>query len=102
MKNILQINEEVVRNQLGELVRGSVEDTLNSLLDAEADRMCNAQRYEHTEMRTDSRAGHYERGLQTRVGEVTLKVPKLCKATFDTAIIERYRRREDGMGSGNL
>lgn len=94
MEKILQINEEVVRDQLGELVRGSVEETLNSLLDAEADRMCNAQRYEHTEERTDTRAGHYERGLQTRVGEVTLKVPKLRKLTFETAIIERYRRRE--------
>lgn len=94
MEKIVQVNEEVVRNQLGELVRGSVEETLNSLLDAEADRMCQAQRYEHSEERVDTRAGHYERGLQTRVGEVTLRIPKLRRLTFETAIIERYRRRE--------
>ena len=38
--------------------------------------------------------GHYERSLQTKAGEVTLKVPKLRKLPFETAIIERYRRRE--------
>ena len=68
--------------------------TLNALLDAEADRLCNAQRYERTEARRDTRAGHYERNLETKAGEVTLKVPKLRRQTFQTAIIERYRRRE--------
>jgi transposase-like protein len=68
--------------------------TLNALLDAEADRMCNAQRYERTEVRRDGRAGHYERKLHTKAGEVRLKVPKLRRQTFETAIIERYKRRE--------
>ena len=35
-----------------------------------------------------------ERKLQTKAGEVRLKVPKLRAQTFETAIIERYRRRE--------
>jgi len=39
-------------------------------------------------------AGSYERRLQTKAGEVSLKVPKLRQQTFETAIIERYRRRE--------
>src|SRR3712207_7769046 len=34
------------------------------------------------------------RKLHTRAGEVTLKVPKLRRQAFETAIIERYRRRE--------
>lgn len=38
--------------------------------------------------------GTYERSLETKAGEVTLKVPKLRQQTFETAIIERYRRRE--------
>ena len=71
-----------------------MEETLNSLLDAEADRFCNASRYERTGERADSRAGHYERTLHTKAGEVTLKVPKLRRQVFQTAIIERYRRRE--------
>ena len=78
-------------------MRGTVEETLNALLDAEADRLCNAQRYERSEARRDTRAGYYERGLQTKAGEVRLKVPKLRQQTFETAIIERYRRRESSV-----
>src|SRR5262245_5324925 len=47
--------------------------------------------------RRDTRAGHYERKLQTKAGEVRLKVPKLRAQTFETAIIERYRRRESSV-----
>ena len=79
------------------MVRGTVEETLNALLDAEADQLCSAGRYERSEARQDTRAGHYERKLQTKAGEVTLKMPKLRRQTFETAIIERYRRRESSV-----
>jgi putative transposase len=91
---IISIDEGEIRNHLDEMVRKSVEDTLNSLLDAEADALCNATRYERSPDRVDTRAGHYARQLHTKAGEVTLKVPKLRKLTFETSIIERYRRRE--------
>lgn len=42
----------------------------------------------------DTRAGHYERKLETKAGEVKLKIPRLRRLPFQTAIIERYRRRE--------
>jgi len=76
---------------------GTVEETLNAMLEAEADRLCNAGRYERTEARRDQRAGSYDRKLQTKAGEVRLKVPKLRRQTFETAIIERYRRRESSV-----
>src|SRR5471030_2310277 len=79
------------------MVRGTVEETLNALLDAEADRLCGAGRYERTQGRQDTRAGSYERSLHTVAGEVHLKVPKLRRQTFETAIIERYRRRESSV-----
>ncbi|MHC2582817.1 transposase-like protein [Bradyrhizobium diazoefficiens] len=44
-----------------------------------------------------TRAGSYERTLQTKAGDVNLKVPKLRRQTFETAIIERYRRRESSV-----
>ena len=91
---VIQIDENQIQEHLGELVRGTVEETLNKLLDAEADQLCNAARYERTEGRRDTRAGHYSRKLHTKAGEVELKVPKLRQQTFETAIIERYRRRE--------
>lgn len=94
---IIQFNEEVVKDHLGEMVRSTVEDTLNQMLEAEADRLCNAEKYERTEARQDTRAGHYQRKLQTRAGEVSLNMPKLRRQTFETAIIERYRRRESSV-----
>lgn len=95
--NVIQIDKDQITAHLGELVRGSVEETLNKLLDAEAEQLCNAARYERTEARQDTRAGHYNRKLHTKAGEVTLKVPKLRQHKFETAIIERYKRRESSV-----
>jgi len=97
LNGIIKIDQSQIKSHLGEMVRASVEDTLNGMLDAEADRLCNAGRYEHSDARQDRRAGSYSRKLQTQAGEVKLKVPKLRKATFETAIIERYRRRESSV-----
>lgn len=91
---IVEIHEERVKKHLGEIVRGTVEETLNKLLEEEADQQCGAGRYKRSEARKDRRAGHYERKLQTTSGEVRLRVPKLRKLPLETAIIERYRRRE--------
>ena len=97
LNNVIKIDQAQVQQHLGQMVRSTVEETLNAMLDAEADHLCNAQRYERTDARTDQRAGHYTRKLHTQAGEVELKVPKLRKATFETAIIERYKRRESSV-----
>ena len=94
---VVQIDESRIKDHLGELVRGTVEETLNAMLDAEADALCGAQRYERSPDRVDTRAGSYTRKLHTRAGEVELKMPKLRAQTFETAIIERYRRRESSI-----
>jgi transposase-like protein len=95
--NVIRIDEDRIRGHLDRIVRSSVEETLNGLLDAEADRLVGADRYERNDQRRDYRSGHYERKLHTKAGEVTLKVPKLRGQTLDTAIIERYRRRESSV-----
>lgn len=92
--DVIAINEDLIKDHLAKVVVKTVEETLNALLDAEADELCGAKRYEHSEKRMDTRAGSYERQLHTKAGEVTLKVPKLRKLPFESAIIERYKRRE--------
>ena len=91
---VIDIDEGKIQDHLGEVVPGTVEETLNGLLDAEADRLCNAGRYERSKERRDTPAGYYESGLHTKAGEVRLKVPRLRKLTLETTIIECYRRRE--------
>jgi len=94
MDKIIHLDGTELKKELKELVRGSVEETLNRLLDEEADRIAGASRYARSPDRVDTRAGHYTRKLVTSSGEVELKVPKLRKLPFETAIIERYKRRE--------
>ena len=95
--NIIQLNQEIIHNELKDLVRNSVEETLNALLDNEAEQLVNAGKYERSEERQGYRSGHYKRNFQTTAGEVELKVPKLKGGPFETAIIERYRRRESSV-----
>ena len=96
-KPIIQLNEESVKSELKELVRNSVEETLNELLNKEAEELTNAAKYERTEARQGYRSGHYSRKLTTTSGEVRFEVPKLKGVSFETAIIERYRRRESSV-----
>jgi transposase-like protein len=96
-EKIIHLNEGAIKNELKELVRNSVEETLNGLLEQEAQALTNAAKYERTEGRQGYRAGHYERDLLTGSGEVKLKMPKLKGVAFETAIIERYRRRESSV-----
>lgn len=93
-ENIIQLNEEAVKGQIRDLVRESVEETLNKMLDAEAEELVGASKYERSEEREGYRSGHYTRNFTTTSGDVTLRIPKLKGIHFDTAIIERYKRRE--------
>lgn len=96
-EKIVQLNEEVIKGEIKELVRSSVEETLNGLLDAEAAELTQAAKYERSEARQGYRSGHYSRNLTTTSGDVQLNVPKLKGVSFETAIIERYRRRESSV-----
>jgi putative transposase len=94
---VIRIDESQLRGHVERVVRQSVEETLNGLLEAEADALCGAGRYERSPERIDTRAGHYARKLMTKAGEVELNVPRLRKLPFETQIIERYRRRESSV-----
>lgn len=96
-EKIAQLNEEVIKRQIEELVRGGVEKTLNELMAAEAEKLTQAARYERNEQRQGYRSGHYSRNLTTTSENVTLKVPNLKGISFETAIIEHYRRRENNV-----
>jgi transposase-like protein len=96
-QGVIRLDEGQVRQHVDQVVRQSVEQTLNGLLEAEADALCRAGRYERSPERIDTRAGHYHRRLQTQAGEVTLRVPRLRSLPFETQIIERYRRRESSV-----
>ena len=94
---LLEINQQQLRQHVDGVVRDTVEETLNALLDAEADELCGAQKYERSPERTDYRAGHDNRQFHPKAGEVQLRVPKLRRARFERQVIERYKRRESSV-----
>ena len=96
-KKVIQINEKELQQHLSTLITDTVQEVLNQVLDAETDEMVGAARYERSADRQDYRSGSYTRKLRTKAGEVELNIPKLREQTFQTAIIERYRRRESSI-----
>ena len=71
-EKIVQLNEKVIKGQIKELVRSSVEEILNELLEKEAESLTQAARHERSEARQGYHSGHYDRNLTTTSGDVTL------------------------------
>ena len=92
-KNLIQIDEHQIRSHVREVVRSSVEETLNGLLDAEADQLCGGKKYERTDARRDTRAGSYERKLQTQAEEVKLTPSPESSASTDLSLSPKTSSR---------
>jgi putative transposase len=74
-RRIIQIDEGLVQSQVTQMVKETVEETLNAMLDAEADRLIQAEKYERTDARKDTRAGHYKRKLDEKCRSRAVKAP---------------------------
>ena len=96
-KEIIQFDQAMFETKLDAMVRDKVEQIVNAMLDEEADLIANAARYERSDGRKAYRAGHYARRFTVKAGRLGLKVPKLKGALFESAVIERYRRREQSV-----
>ena len=70
------------------------ESSLNSLLEAESSEQLKADPYERSQERQDLRNGHYDRALTTRIGKITLHVPRHRNQKFTTMIFDNYSRSE--------
>jgi putative transposase len=69
----------------------------NEVLQAEMTEHLGADRYERNEDRSGYRHGSYERELTTRVGKLTLEVPRAQDGSFSTELFERYQRSEKAL-----
>jgi transposase-like protein len=98
-KTIIKIDEDEVKTHLGRVVRETVEETLNGMLDAEADALCKAQRYQRSPDRAGKRSGYYKRNLET-TGKCRIENSKIGTIPFESAIIEVKRREVGGRISG--
>ena len=74
-----------------------MEELMNQLLQAEMTEHLRATPGEQTDRRRGYRNGSYERRLTTRVGTLTLEVPRDRNGTFQTSLFERYQRNEKAL-----
>ncbi|HNS91062.1 MAG TPA: transposase [Deltaproteobacteria bacterium] len=80
--HIAQIDEAQIKGHLVEIVRGQVEEMLNGLLDAEAERLVGVGLYERSADWQHTRAGYYERSSDMNVVQIKLQMPKLRRASW--------------------
>lgn len=78
----LRVDEAKFKNHVDAVVRSSVEETLNELLDAEAEQICGAQRYERSTDRVDSRSGHNSVLMAFGIRSQRSRIKLRCIATY--------------------
>ena len=83
LSEAFKVSEHDLIDHVAPLIRQTIEETLNKLLDDEANAICNAKRYQRSADRLDTRAGKYTRKLLTTVGELEVNVPWLRKLPFE-------------------
>ena len=101
--NITLNQEEILHlleNNTGEGFRKLLQDSLNAVLKAESAVQLGAEPYERSEERTDSRNGTRVRGLTTRIGRITLQVPRHRNQPFKSMVFENYSRSEAALMAG--
>ena len=94
----ITLNQEEILQLLStdhdQAFRELLKNSLNSILMAESTAQLKAEPYERSEERTDSRNGIRERDLKTRIGRITLTVPRHRNVPFKTLVFENYSRSE--------
>ena len=95
--NLTLSEQEVLQVLTGDresAIKFLFERILNELMKAESEEQLGAAKHERTNGRSDYRNGTRERGLNTRIGKITLKVPRHRNEPFHTMIFDNYQRSE--------
>ena len=74
-----------------------LEEIFNQVLLAQSSEQLRAEPYERTAERTAYRNGYRNRELTTRVGTITLRVPRHRNGQFSTELFARYQRSEQAL-----
>jgi len=97
-----QVNITLTQEEVLQVITGSRDDAikflleriLNEVMKAESEEQLGAAKHERTEDRQDYRNGTRERELNTRIGTITLQVPRHRNEPFHTMVFENYKRSE--------
>ncbi len=78
----------------GDLLKELAEAVLQRLMEYDVENLVGAGRYERNEARTTQRNGFRERNLETRLGTLDLKIPKLRQGSYFPAFLEPRKTAE--------
>lgn len=100
----ITLNQEEIQALLlddrGEAFKKILQTSLNKILQVESAEQLKAAPYERSEERTDCRNGSRDRDLNTRVGRITLHVPRHRNVPFKTLVFDNYSRSEAALVAG--
>lgn len=85
------------REASSDFLRETLAFLLQELMEQEVNGRCGAERYARTEERSNQRNGHRDRPLETRLGRVDLKVPKLREGSYFPGFLEPRRMSEKAL-----
>ena len=91
------INQEEIQNLINESVDNKIAKSIltkvfNELMEKERDEYLENTAYQRNPSRTTYRNGYYERDYTTKIGTLTLRVPRTIDGKFSTEVFERYQR----------
>lgn len=101
-----QVHFTLKQEEIQKLIEGSVKDDLskniltavfNQLMEEQRNQYIGVGAYERDENRVSSRNGQYDREYTTRIGSLTLRVPRTRDGLFSTDIFDRYQRHEKAL-----
>jgi len=89
---LLDLLAQLKLTDVTDRIRSVTETLYQELIDAEAENMIGAGKYERTDDRTTQRNGTRSRTLTTTAGDLELRIPKLRRGSFFPSLLERRRR----------
>lgn len=92
-KTNMNLTELLQKHDQGDLLRSIAEAVLQLMMESDVDGLIGAGRHERAEQRTTWRNGYRDRSLDTRLGTLNLKVPKLRQAAISPAFSKPARPR---------
>ncbi|MCW2240958.1 transposase-like protein [Azospirillum canadense] len=89
--------EQIQKSTDGDFLRAVAEHTLHRLMDFEVEALIGAARHERSDTRTTYRNGSRPRQLDTRLGTLDLKIPKLRQGSYFPAFLEPRKTAEKAL-----
>ena len=92
--NLENALSKLIETQGGDLLRNALSGLLSEMMRREVEQFCGAGYNERSEKRETSRNGYRERLLSTRLGDITLEIPKLRSGSYFPSFLNPRRRWE--------